>query len=99
MSQGKPTGAPRKPAPSPYLLSLILFLMGIWFFYDGFLNEEFIEKHPDDATLKFNRYGAFVLFALAGIDFYRMRKAEQARAARRAQEAAGTAPASDSESG
>jgi hypothetical protein len=72
----------RRPAPSPYLLSVILFAMGLWFAYDGFLNQDFITKHEGDATLAFNRYGAAVLLVLAAVDFYRMRRLQLQRAAR-----------------
>jgi hypothetical protein len=67
--------------PSPYMLSLILFAMGLWFLYDGFFNETFARESAEYLT--FNRIGAFVLLGWAGIDFYRMRKRQLERAAAR----------------
>jgi hypothetical protein len=61
------------------MLSVILFAMGLWFLYDGFFNAEFARESAEHLT--FNRVGAFVLLGWAGIDFYRMRKRQLARAA------------------
>jgi hypothetical protein len=69
---------PHRPTPSPYMLSVILFAMGLWFLYDGFFSQKFAEESAEHLT--FNRVGAFVLLGWAGIDFYRMRKRQLARA-------------------
>ena len=78
---------PHRPTPSPYMLSVILFAMGLWFLYDGFFSQKFAEESAEHLT--FNRIGAFVLLGWAAIDFYRMRKRQLARA-----EATATPPGS-----
>ncbi|MFQ5699195.1 MAG: hypothetical protein ACE5IL_13035 [Myxococcota bacterium] len=75
-----PAGKPERRPPSPYLFSLILIAMGLWFAYDGFLNAAFMEKHAGDGILAFNRYGAGVLVAWGALDFYRMWRRQRRRA-------------------
>ncbi|MCE5187528.1 MAG: hypothetical protein LLF76_15510 [Planctomycetaceae bacterium] len=53
------------------LITAILIVFGVWFWYDAYKNPEFIAKHtkPDqtmDSTLKFNRYG-WPFFVGAGL--------------------------------
>ena len=81
---GQPWPRPERRAPSPYMLSVILFTMGLWFLYDGFFNAEFIAKHEGDPTLAFNRYGALALLGWAVLDFYWMRRRQRRRAAEQA---------------
>ena len=70
-----------KPQDSPYLFTIVLAALGVWFFYDGFFNPD-MEEH---AT--FNRIGAGVLLGWAAWDFHRMRQ----RLRKRPEEAARTA--------
>lgn len=54
------------PFDNPFFLPAMLFLMTLWFGYDGFLSESFAEKHPPGSgTLLFNQIGAGVLFLAA----------------------------------
>lgn len=52
------------------LFSAVLLGLSVWFYYDGYHNEKFIEKHTvngqPDSTLKFNRQSPPFL-ALGGI--------------------------------
>lgn len=54
---------------------LILFAMGCWFAYDGYLNEKFIADHTKngkaDSSLVFNQKGPFILLAaIAALTVY-----------------------------
>ena len=64
-----------KPAPpeiSPYLFPVALAIMGIWFFYDGWLSTD-----PDMLEhLMFNRVGSAILLPWAVVDFIRTWRAE-----------------------
>ena len=64
-----------KPAPpeiSPYLFPVLLAVIGIWFFYDGWLSTE-----PDmQEHLMFNRVGSVILLPWAVIDFFRTWRSE-----------------------
>ena len=61
---------------------IICLILALWFGYDGYLNEEFIEKNTDEngvpnGTLKFNQKSPpfFVVAAvLLGVYFFKMRK-------------------------
>lgn len=89
----EPPGATAKPKPrpqdSPYLFTIVLAALGLWFFYDGFFNPE-MEEH-----LTFNRIGAGVLLGWAAWDFHRMRQKlrKRAEAADAAATDAGSGPA------
>lgn len=52
------------------LMAVVLLGLSIWFYYDGYHNEKFIEKHTKngqpDSTLKFNRQSPPFL-AIGGI--------------------------------
>jgi hypothetical protein len=52
------------------MISALLLVFGGWFYYDGFMNQKFIDKHTVDgqmdSTLKFNRQ-AWPLFIAGGI--------------------------------
>ena len=67
----------RPPAPSPYLLTAVLFGFGCWFGYDGWFN-------PEIEAVWFNRIGAPLFFGCALWDGLRLR--------RRLQEKAGAEP-------
>lgn len=49
------------------IVAVILIVAGAWFYYDGYINQKFIDKHTVngqmDSTLKFNRYGWPVFIA------------------------------------
>jgi hypothetical protein len=82
MAEQEPSTEPRRdprPTPSPYMLSVILVTMGLWFLWDGFFSSSFAEEHPEHLT--FNRVGALLLLGWGAIDFYRMRKLQLRRAA------------------
>jgi hypothetical protein len=69
------TARPRpRPQDSPYLFTIVLAALGLWFFYDGFFNPEMAEH------LTFNRIGAGVLLGWAAWDFHRMRQKLRKRA-------------------
>ncbi len=55
----EPTQKKSAPAPGPYLFTLILFAVGLWFAYDGWLN-------PETESVLFNRVLA-PLFLLAAL--------------------------------
>ena len=60
------------PEISPYLFPAALAIMGIWFFYDGWLSADpEMQEH-----LMFNRVGSVILLPWAIIDFFRTRRAE-----------------------
>lgn len=65
-----------KPAPpelSPFLFPVILAVMGVWFFYDGWLSTE-----PDmQDHLMFNRVGSVILIPWAIVDFFRTWRKEK----------------------
>jgi hypothetical protein len=52
------------------IMTVILIGFGLWFYYDGYINQKFIDKHTIngemDSTLKFNRYG-WPVFIAGGI--------------------------------
>ena len=66
----------KSPTPGPYLFTLILLGVGLWFAYDGWLN-------PDIESVIFNRVLAPVLLGAAVWDGLstRRRLARRARAA------------------
>ena len=68
--------AKERKSPTPYLFTLILFGVGLWFAYDGWLN-------PDIESVIFNRVLAPVLLGAAVWDGLstRRRLARRARAA------------------
>jgi hypothetical protein len=76
---------PAPPSPRPpfearqYLLTLILFGMGLWFAWDGWFN-------PEIEAVWFNRLLAPVFLALAVWDGRRMRRRELEEARRKASE-------------
>ncbi len=74
-----------RPQDSPYLFTIVLAALGLWFFYDGFFN-------PEIESVTFNRIGAGVLLGWAGWDFYRMRE----KLRKRAEEAAAAAATDES---
>lgn len=49
------------------IVTVILIVAGAWFYYDGYMNPKFRDKHTVngemDSTLKFNRYGWPVFIA------------------------------------
>jgi hypothetical protein len=69
-----------RPQDSPYLFTIVLAALGLWFFYDGFFN-------PEIESVTFNRVGAGVLLGWAAWDFHRMRQ----KLRKRAEEAASAA--------
>lgn len=55
------------------VVAALLIVFGGWFYYDGYKNPTFIEKHTNadqtmDSTLKFNR-SAWPLFIVGGVFF------------------------------
>ncbi len=55
------------PEISPYVLPVVLAIMGLWFFYDGW-----ITSNPDmQKHLLFNRVGSVVLLLWAAVDYIR----------------------------
>lgn len=82
----EPTPKKSVPAPGPYLFTLILFAVGVWFAYDGWLN-------PATESVFFNRVLAPVFLLGALLDGLNTRR----RLARRAADAA--AAASDADEG
>jgi hypothetical protein len=83
VSQGEPFRKPPLEARQ-YLLTLILFGMGVWFAWDGWFN-------PEIESVWFNRLLAPVLLAWAVWDGRRMRRRE-IEEARQRQERERTAP-------
>ncbi len=60
------------PEISPYVLPVVLAIMGIWCSYDGwFTADPGMQEH-----LMFNRVGSVILLSWAVIDFYRTWRAE-----------------------
>jgi len=60
------------PEISPYIFPVLLAIIGIWFFYDGWLSTE-----PDmQEHLMFNRVGSVILLPWAVVDFFRTRRSE-----------------------
>ena len=60
----------RAPTPfdNPFFLPVLLMGFAIWLLYDGFLNQEFIQRNlqeGDQFTLAFNRWGGPILALLA----------------------------------
>ncbi len=56
------------PFDNPFFLPLILAGFALWLFYDGFLNQEFIQRNleeGDQFAIDFNRYGAPILAVAA----------------------------------
>lgn len=69
----KPKEQASPPEISPYLFPVILAIMGVWCFYDGWItNDPEMLEH-----LTFNRVASGILLTWALIDFIRTRKAEQ----------------------
>lgn len=70
----KPKERSAPPEMSPYLFPLILALMGVWCFYDGW-----ISSSPDmQEHFMFNRVASGILLPWALIDFIRTRRLENA---------------------
>jgi hypothetical protein len=56
------------PFDNPFFLPVLLMGFAVWLFYDGFLNQEFIQRNlqeGDQFTLAFNRWGGPILAVLA----------------------------------
>ena len=49
---------PKTPFDNPYFLPVLLWILAVWFAYDGWFN-------PEMEWIKFNRYGFAVVAALA----------------------------------
>lgn len=74
MSDEQKKTRPAPPEISPFLFPLILALMGVWCFYDGwFTTDPEMQEH-----LMFNRVASGILLPWALIDFIRTRKRENA---------------------
>ncbi len=83
MSDDKQKVRPAPPEISPFLFPLILALMGVWCFYDGWFSSS-----PDmQEHLLFNRVASGILLPWALIDFIRTRKQVNAEKARKAEDA------------
>jgi hypothetical protein len=56
------------PFDNPFFLPVLLIGFAVWLLYDGFLNQEFIQRNleeGDQFTLVFNRWGGPILALLA----------------------------------
>ncbi len=62
----------KKPPVSPYIVTLILCGMALWFLYDGFFN-------PEIESIWFNRIGGVLLLIAAVWDGLRQRRLQQQR--------------------
>ncbi len=61
------------PEINPFVFPIALAIMGIWFFYDGWLSTD-----PDmQGHLMFNRIGSGILLPWAVIDFFRTWRSEK----------------------
>jgi len=76
----------RPPQVSPYLPTVLLFGLSLYFFYDGWFNPAMIEHRT------FNRVGAPLLLALAIFDGVRMHRRLRKRAAERAAASSAESP-------
>jgi hypothetical protein len=61
----------RKPL-NPYVVTAVLFALGLWFLYDGFLN-------PEIRAVWFKRIGGLALLAAGVWDGLRQRRLQRAR--------------------
>ena len=70
----EPTPKKSAPAPGPYLFTLILLAVGLWFAYDGWLN-------PEIESVLFNRILAPLFLLAALLDGLNTRRKLARRAA------------------
>lgn len=56
------------PFDNPFFLPVLLFGFALWLLYDGFLNQEFIQRNleeGDQFAIAFNQWGGPILLVLA----------------------------------
>ena len=56
------------PFDNPFFLPLLLFGFALWLLYDGFLNQDFIQRNLDEGdtfAIAFNQWGGPILLVLA----------------------------------
>ncbi len=70
------------PFDNPFFLPVLFFGFAIWLFYDGFLNDAFIQRNLDEGdhfAIAFNRYGSAVAALLCiwfTVKAFRARRAD-----------------------
>jgi hypothetical protein len=75
------------PFDNPFFLPVLLMGFAVWLLYDGFLNQDFIQRNlqeGDQFTLAFNRWGGPLLALLA--IWFTVKAIRERRAASRSKE-------------
>lgn len=58
----------RTPFDNPFFLPVLLFGFALWLFYDGFLNQDFIQRNLEEGdhfAIAFNQWGGAIAAVLA----------------------------------